>query len=308
MEITILLVGIVAAAVFVVMRLFMTVRHEAQKMVEESVVPITDISEIVTPALKSEAPVFSSEALEQEAGSIIPLSVEPAASLKSDAAEQEVFQLREEVQLIREKAVIQARNALEVISKLRAENDRLKEEHAVARQDALEARSGAGVEADHLKAENAAFREQLNVAEIEIKRFTEDALALRAEMIALRGASVVKDDEGQAAAIQKMHDEYQSQLKDFYGQIEAARAAVGVLEKERDSARSRVLELEAARRVLEEKNKYYQYELTKSRAQAVGLERMFEGSCKQIDGLHRRLKDSGQDEAGFSRQGFSAVS
>jgi DNA repair exonuclease SbcCD ATPase subunit len=55
--------------------------------------------------------------------------------------------------------------------------------------------------------------------------------------------------------------------------------------------RQHVTELEKLNSALEENNKFLQYELTKSRAQAAGLERICENSRKQFEEIARGIRE-----------------
>ena len=92
-----------------------------------------------------------------------------------------------------------------------------------------------------------------------------------------------------AGLVQQAKAEYQRQLENVYRQIEELRAENTQLRRQvvsddevdgvRRSAEefaSRVRELEMVNGIQAEKNEYLQYELIKSRAQVVGLERVCE--------------------------------
>jgi chromosome segregation ATPase len=114
----------------------------------------------------------------------------------------------------------------------------------------------------HLRAENVAFREQLDEAVQQLKDFQESSVRSEGEIVRMRA-----EFEG---ALEQLRAE-NAQLK---GSPSAGGADVQGLKNNIDELSAKVREFEVAAALQQEKNEYLQYELTKSRAQVVGLERL----------------------------------
>jgi hypothetical protein len=134
------LVGILVAGAAVVGWIMYCVRNGVGVLEgDDRVVPITDVESLSTPMevssqTSAQEPPAIGGAEPPPAASFEPESFAPTPSLSAediaanDLRQDEVRQLKEEVKLIREKAVLQARNAIDVINTLREENDRFRSE------------------------------------------------------------------------------------------------------------------------------------------------------------------------------------
>jgi hypothetical protein len=253
MLMVVFLVGILLAAVSVFVILVVQLTRHAQ---ERTAVPVEDI--------KALEPVDI---------------VDPRIA----AYETEIRELKKSMEDFCRQASHQEQGLSGVLNDLRIENEGIKEARAAVRQD--------HEETDRLLVENAAYKAQYNEVSVELCQLKEDEARLETENMGLRSSSelVVNATIGSQKLLQTAKEEYRRQLEGFYQQIEQlqtdnvrlAEQALSVvqvepLRKEVDAFLSRVRELETENMILMEKNNYFQYELTKSRAQVVGLERLCE--------------------------------
>ncbi len=142
---------------------------------------------------------------------------------------------------------------------------------------------------DHWRAENAAFQAQLQELSIEVQQLKGLLSRLEEENARLKSES--EGLVGTRGLVQQAKREYQRQLEGFFKEIGelnednrllrdqvVAGDDLQQLRRAEDELSARVRELEIYNAAQSEKNEYLQYELTKSRAQVVGLERL----CEQI--------------------------
>ncbi len=265
----IFLVGILAVALGVSAWLFVQLQRDAQ---DKAAVPVIDVK--------------PSEQVE---------GIDPGIAVY----EAEISELKKSMEDFQNQASRQEQNLSEAMNVLRAENEELRSSLAAARQD--------HEETDRLLVENATSRVQINEVSVQIRQLRENVNKLEKENAGLRSSSeaVVDATIGSQKLLQTAKEEYQQQLEGFYQQIEQLRtdndrllqqaeagAAADSLKKEVDELASRVRELETENGILMEKNKYFQYELTKSRAQVVGLERL----CENMQ-VTRSLAVAGVDDS-----------
>lgn len=256
--------------------------------------------------------------------------------------EEQVLQLREEVRLIREKAVIQAKNAIEVINKLREQTDQLRAENQKLVQDTAGLREKDEAIAQFKAAKISSqeeFQAALQAAEQANRKLAEQVTSLdqtveqlRAENAAFKNTSLSADEE-RVRLTATIRAEYQDRLEGLSARLEALRLenetllsrsveaapspaegfvsadevsslqkATDILREEKEGLEARVRELEVQNAGQVEKNGFLQYELTKSRAQAMGLERIYENSRKQIEGLSRQVSDTRMDNKELKKQ------
>ncbi len=365
------LTAVVAATFAVTGWIIYSSRVDEQISREDSVVPIADLSSFnkgkaasaVTErdghrAAEDEPQkpeeIFkagtSSNAVSIQPASFSP-SQEPSAEVPAvsqgpaepgDKTADEIRTLKEEVRLIREKAVIQAKNAIEVINKLRDQADQLRAENKKLLID-----SGELAEKDklisRLEQEKIALMEDLHINRQEVESLQTDfgqrsASAqqvidnLQAENSMLKNISRDADQERQKLS-QEIRDEFQSRIADLVSQIEAlnnekeARLSVrgamdprsrkessnddemaslskaaDVLREDRNKLEAKIREVETRCSIEMERNSFLQYELTKSRAQAVGMEKIYENSRKQIEDLTRQISDARLDNKELKKQ------
>ncbi len=139
----------------------------------------------------------------------------------------------------------------------------------------------------HWRAENAAFHARIQESSTEILQLKDSVSRLDDENRRLKVES--EDLVGTRGLVQEAKREYQHRLEGFFKEIEelnednrrlndqaASGAEAQRLRREADELLARARELEIVNAALSEKNEYLQYELTKSRAQVVGLERLCE--------------------------------
>ncbi len=218
------------------------------------------------------------------------VEIEPVKAVIIDEKklfEDQIFQLKEDVRLTREKAVEQARNALDVISKLRESNDRISAENEQLK--AYKPQSDEG-EVSHLKAENAALKIEISRHEEERSKLLQDKESLRSDF----DRKIQQASESVSFA----EIEYKKSLSVLSEDIaslrhvnEELRAVQGAPLKEADNVgevRARISLLETDNARLKEKNEFLQYELTKIKAQSAGLQRVCDNFRKKEEELQAR--------------------
>jgi hypothetical protein len=346
----ILMLAILLAGVGVFVWLYLSAQKEKVGLEESSAVPITDVSEIQSAHLPAEAVQESDAGVNKPVIGPVVLSGSPVATMEerivptpevTDRARSEdtIRQLNEEIKLIREKAVIQAKNAIEVINKLREDNDQLRSE-AERFEKAAEKPKADEELLTHLRAENMAFKEQLTSSSREIEELRqkmtrsespaggqlgsdqETIQRLEAENAELRlQAATAADTKQSGDAVQ---EQYLKDIALLAADLEAARKEnerlrnvqtvdvtslspegdpdLAQSRREEDDLKNRVNELEKLVKTFEENNRFLQYELTKSRAQAAGLERICENSRKQFAEIARGAREAEQDNQALKSQ------
>ena len=338
-----LLIGILVAGTGVFVWLGYSVKKEGGWVEENQAVPITDLKEIHSPhlpdvkqeqnALNINKPKTMVDILQED--TFITTLVQPVLPTPTSAgdphAAEEVRQSHEEIRLVREKAAIQANNAIEVINKLREENDQLRSDIERSGKQAEKPKVDEDL-LTHLRAENIAFKEQLSTStrEVEDLRQQLNKKALEAEEQLARLKETVQRLEAENAeqrlntpiaavtevAASDVHEQCQKEIALLGAELEALRmvneklrsaqpvlsvaspggiADADQMKCEGEILRQHVNEMEKLNRALEENNTFLQYELTKSRAQAAGLERICENSRKQFEEIARGVREAEQD-------------
>jgi t-SNARE complex subunit (syntaxin) len=142
---------------------------------------------------------------------------------------------------------------------------------------------------NHLRAENAAFKEKLDEAVSDVNPLRDKMLRLEEETMRLKEGVVVS--ENVQKLIQEAKEEYQRKLEAVYKETEQLRMdninlqqqlatteKIEEIKRSADEFAGKVRELEIVNALQAEKNEYLQYELVKSRAQVVGVERFCENT------------------------------
>ncbi|MBF0331869.1 MAG: hypothetical protein HQL17_08015 [Candidatus Omnitrophica bacterium] len=180
-------------------------------------------------------------------------AVESAARM--DEQQDQIRRLKEQIQTFQDND----KTNEETILHLRVQADELK-----VKLQALEAFSApqSDEKLAHLRAENVAFRAQLDEAVCQLKDLHEGAAHLESDRTQMQAEFEGVIEQLRAENLQlKAHTATdESDLHGFKDRI--------------DELSSKVSELEMTKAIQQEKNEYLQYELTKSRAQVVGLERL----------------------------------
>jgi chromosome segregation ATPase len=255
---------ILVAAAAVVAWLWLQLQQEAQSVQEKSAEPVTDIKAM-------SADVFDEE---------------------RDALQQQVAALTQELSAAKERAREQEKISGQAVTDLYAQCEEFRRRVAELEAGAAHAPAAAqdAATVDHWRAESAALKERLDESSAEIARLNQVIAGMQEQ------ARSGKDQADAQAAAQQLVDaakqEYQEQMTNFYAQIEQLRAENAQLQQQAsdeaqasslrralDEFTARVRELEASGALIMEKNEYLQYELTKSRAEVAGLERLCENAA-----------------------------
>ena len=237
--------------------------------------------------------------------------------------DDEIRQLQQEVVNIREKADERVRHSLDVLNKLHEENDRLQSD--VDRFRAEGAKSSGDAEVlNRLREENVELKAQLEAASQSQKDFHEQVEILRREFEGQLAraretvARLEKENLEVGSSSQKIsqpekvidgvREEYPRQIEQLRLEIDALqrdnaalKAAQALQGAKQEDALSggHLHDLEQANNSLQEKNKFLQYELTKSRAQASGFERICEGSKKRLEDMAGDIRSLEQEKESF---------
>lgn len=192
--------------------------------------------------------------------------------------DKQIVTLQEEIRLAREKTLMLTRDFNDSIAKMRMENESLRADINDLQQ--INRRLNEE-ELSHLKAENAAYKAQMETGNAEA---LED----------LKGSFTTK--------IESLNTEL-DQLKSVSPEaFEALKEDVEVLRVDRARFEARVEDLEDLLRGESEKNSFLQYELTKSRAHALGVERICDNARRQFEGMSREVHDSELDNEALKKQ------
>jgi chromosome segregation ATPase len=264
----IVLVGILLAAFGVSAWMWFQLQQEARQVERNSAVPLADVKTM------------------QPLGEAVGFDHQKEIDQQRLVYEDRLREVKEELEAVQVKAQESERASISLLDALRHENEGLKTNVAELQAAALTISRDAG-KLDHMIVENSAFRAQIIQISAEVTRLKESAVSLERENRQLKDAS--KDVGDTQALIEQAKEEYQRQLEKVYKQVEDLRAEnarlqahagaalqVDGLKQAADELSGKVRELEMVNAIQAEKNEYLQYELTKSRAQVVGLERACE--------------------------------
>ena len=263
----IVLVGILLAAFGVSAWMWFQLQQEARLVEQKSAVPLADVK---TMQPLEDGGLDHQKVLEQQ----------------RLVYEDRLRELQEELKAVQVKVQESESGSAGLLDKLRTENESLNA-RAAELQTTLSAARQDAAKIDHLIVENSAFRAQIAEISTEAAHLKEAALRLEQENQQLKNAS---RDAGDAQnLVQQAKEEHQHQLENVYKQVEDLRqentklqerlvpsAGIDELKQAADELSGKVRELEMINAIQAEKNEYLQYELTKSRAQVVGLERVCE--------------------------------
>lgn len=263
--------------------LFYSLKKSSAGSVEASAVPITNIEE-----LKSFAAIRPVTSTGSAITPILPAAVGEADREKSD---KDFPALQGNPGILPASSCTSVSDVIcdldaksgfnSAISQLRAENEGLRAD--IARLGQVNPPLN-DEELSHLKAESSAFRMQMTAGNLEVARLSDIIARLEGENARLQAEKVSADSFQNAQAVEPVKED----------------AAAPALDRARLEAR--VEELEEAVRVDKEKNDFLVYELTKSRAHAVGVERICDNARLQFDGLAREARDTCQDNALLKKQ------
>lgn len=371
MAVMLFLSGILFSAAAVLVWLFSAVKREEARLAEVNAIPITNPDEIknfhkessssaqvsilealapapsaviVSAKIKDAAPVQASsiddvkssdETKSQEAKPAYKFDTVLGMSTEGfpEEAVNQIRKLREEIKQIREKAVVQARESIDIIKTLRDENQSLRDQ---ARQIARPVETIVSLPAadpiqvklsnelaqrltmvnDKLAAmetENQRLKAELASAEVklaEARQLDRAVIDEQARPDYLKQVKSLADeidflkrDNATLKASQAVQSEKVSAHSFMNAEaVEALREDMAVLHEERTNLERRLEELENTAREEKEKNSILQYELTKSRAQAVGVERICDNARRKFEGVSREVQAAEQDNILLKKQ------
>ncbi len=271
-----LLTGIFFVAVGVCLCLWIELRKEALSAQERSAVPVPDIQAL-----------GSARDVERE----------------REALQDEIRRLKEDLVALEMKGQAQERSGSGAVLELRRENDELR------RKTGGFSLSRDEEHLSHLRAENAAFRVQVEEAGGDLRQRALELSLAQAEMARLKEELALSGDAQKLVSQAKV--EYQQKLDALDVEIKqlrldnarldafsAAGAELDTLRQTLDDTSAKIRELEMTNAIQAHKNEHLQYELTKSRAQVAGLERV----CENAVSLH-----AAQPRAGGGSKGSAGV-
>jgi hypothetical protein len=317
------------------------VKKEEKKNSDDSAQPIIDLEEVLRSAQPRQSKTGGSP-MAVEAGSLVRIEELPdVPKVKEDPAfssgaplEQEKFPasfyegapalvdlsqdqpVAEEIGLLRQKMALQERDSAERINSLILEKEKLSAENAMLLAEG-KAVSGKELEFSHLKAENSALKAELDsckndlaasVKELESARseFAGQMACLKPPAKALmpeKMAPLPEGDGGQVGTVDMSPG--QPLLMASEEEASVLQKAMDILRAQKEGLALRVRELESLLAAQSEKNSFLQYELTKSRVQAAGLDRVCENSKQQLESLSRQVQDASFDRRELNK--YSAL-
>ncbi len=304
--------GILIAVVGVLGWLFYSLKRAAISSTGIKVEPVVHLNELkpfVPGGLEGKDPVPEIAVREVPSGLAPPVSPEEG-------------NWQEEVRLAREKAVVLTRDFNDAISKIKKENEDLRADIEGLRQSNARLNNE---ELPHLKAECSAFKLQMDAGNMEISRLEAENSRLRSEKTPepekrdIEGAvrsqyqgridelivqvkELQRDNELLRAPKAVLPEKVQGDPFSHAEAVDALRDDLEVLRSEKARMEARIEEMEEVARGEQEKSEHLSYELTKSRAHAVGVERICDNARRQFEGISREAHDTEHDNALLKRQ------
>lgn len=245
------------------------------------------------------------------------LPQDPLADDKLALKDSQIRQLQEELRLAQEKADEKGQRSMEAIQALQDENGRLRAD--IERGREAEAKAGDGSDVlQKLREENVEFKAQLEAAASNERGFRDQVETLRREFddqLARANETITrlqKEADVLRASLQdpslensdswrKKEDAFRAEIEELRRDNESLQGAQasGGLEKEHGLAQERIVFLEKENNDWQEKNKFLQYELTKSRAQVAGLERICEGHKVRLEEMAKEVHAAEEERESF---------
>ncbi len=248
-------------ALSVVGFLFYLLNKEASQPAATKVVPIIDPSELI----KAEGP-----------------------SIQEVEYKKRADELEDELRVISDKGVAQAQEAMGLIDALTRENQSLKEEKAKREGEDSEQFSFLQKHAEQLRVDNSALQVQLDESHVKLQSLQEEATLIRQQMgeeLKVASSAVEHMRAEKESALASRESSTQS-TETLSAELADAKAANEQLLQEADGLRMTAQKLKELNAHLIEKNQLLQYELTKNRAQASGLEKICDNYRSQLSRLH----------------------
>ncbi|NLE65629.1 MAG: hypothetical protein GX606_06920 [Elusimicrobia bacterium] len=324
MAIFFLLLGILLVAGLVIARLLLVIKAEASPLAESRSAVVSAPVDIFVGKGASQGQGTSSEKetlahLEEGIR-----SAQEKAEVQARDAQETIDRLQKDNERLQKEVVrLTGEGAAfrvdeETLQHLRAENAAFKEQLDSSHQevqrlsDEIEGLrvsfedqlARAGEAKDRLEEENA----QLKLAGQSLRdqgKVLEDLRAEHAGKMEALGreiGSLRRDNEDLKAAQEVQSEKIAAQALMDNGAVDGIKKDLDKIREERASLEKRVEELEQANVAIETKNRLLQYELTKDRAQAVGLERISEGVRKRFEDMAREARSAGEEKVALERQ------
>lgn len=233
-----------------------------------------------------------------KAGPVLePIAAEPSYHVLKptdiSAMEQEyrikIESLEDEVRLVSDKGLEQAREAMSAIDALAKENQVLKADQQKLEQEYKGQLTFAQQQAEDRRRENIALQQQLEAGQLKLNELEQEVAAARKQL---------EDELAQAnAAMQQLRSERESLLASRVTSMQFAEVSreAGELKAQNEVLLQEVADLQMTNQKLKELNatmiekaQMFQYELARNRAQASGLEKICENYRQQIGKLQER--------------------
>ncbi|MBF0595015.1 MAG: hypothetical protein HQL22_08595 [Candidatus Omnitrophica bacterium] len=284
-------------------------KKEGILSVKNKVEPITNISEIMSSAVKSSVvtETLPSQGIAVHSSGYLSTDEKKFPILPKAAEENDqIGELKQQLSVALEKVEVQGRQFGEIIDGLKEERNALR-----AQVDAFWQENTHSKEEEllsHLKAENAAYKAQMDaqrtdaevlVRELEvakgdhqnqIDRLNAEIGLLKTENDRLRSIHVIPP-EGLVRDQGLNVDAIESLTED-----------VDVLRQDKARLEASIEDFQAGLLEEKERNSFLQYELTKSRAQSAGMERICSNARSQFEGFAREARDTEMDNVLLKKQ------
>jgi chromosome segregation ATPase len=247
-------------------------------------VPVTDLSEFKKEEIYIAPPMAATSEVEKmfqveekEPLQEIQKTRDIEERLQDAPYQARIEELEEELREISEKAVGQSQEALNMIDALNKENEALKIEKEKFLSDHQAAIEHAGEQVSKLREDNTALQGELDGAHSKVRFLEEEVLAVKKQMgeELARVNSIVEELRQKEAEIVPVEDP----------QLIALREQNQTLLQSNLDFQKSLQKLKELNDHLIQKTDILQYELTKARAQASGLERVSQNYKTQIEGL-----------------------
>jgi chromosome segregation ATPase len=255
MTILYILGAAVCVAIAIVGYLFILLQKESAEP-NSKVVPVSNLQDVLKPAV------------------LTPSTPSTLPSIELEEYKHKVEALEEELRLISDKGVAQAQEAMNMIETLTKENEQLKGEGSNKVNDFNIQFETLKQESNNLRQENGILQGQLDSAHVSLQNLQEEIVVIRREA----GEEISKA----RAALEEFKNEKEKSAEDMqlFESLKVDNVNLRQQMEGLEIANQKLKELNAT---LIEQNQTLQYELTKNRAQASGLEKICENYRVQLE-------------------------